>query len=81
MFTVEYFREFHELYKICKDMGVVVSKCHMWIHESIMASLYNYFKQDSAVPSLHGALSSSIPSSAIDSWLTTVIKELIIATE
>ena len=39
----------------------------MWIHESIMASLYHYFKRDSAVPSPHGALSSSVPSSAIDS--------------
>ena len=29
----------------------------MWIHESIMASLYHYFKRDSAV---HGALSSSV---------------------
>ena len=77
MFAVEYFHEFHELYTTREDMGVVASKCH----ESIMASLYHYFKQDSAVPSPHGSLSSSVPSSAIDSWLTTVIEELIIATE
>ena len=32
----------------------------MWIHESIMVSLYYYFKQNSAVPSPHGALSSSV---------------------
>ena len=63
--------------KNCEDMGVVASKRH----ESIMASLYHYFKRDSAVPSPHGALSSSVPSSAIDSWPTTVIEELIIATE
>ena len=61
-----------------KDMGVVASKRHV---ESIMASLYHYFKRDSAVPSPHGALSSSVPSSAIDSCPTTVIEELIIATE
>ena len=82
MFVVEYFREFRELYstrenKNREDMGVVASKCH----ESIMASLYHYFKRDFAVPSPHGALSSSVPSSAIDSWPTTVIEELIIATE
>lgn len=32
-----------------------------------MASLFHYFKRDSAVPSPHGALSSSVPTSAIDS--------------
>ena len=52
----------------------------MWIHESMITSLYHYFKRDSAVPSYHKALSSSVPSSAIDSWPTTVIQELIIAT-
>ena len=48
MFAVEYFREFQELYTTCenknrKDMGVVQVNA-MWIHESIMASLYHYFK-------------------------------------
>ena len=49
----------------------------MWIHESIMALLYYSFKRDSAVPSPLGALPSSVPSSAIHSCPTTVIKELI----
>ena len=43
-----------------------------------MPSLYHYFKWDSAVPSPHGALSSNVPSSAIESWHTTVIEQLII---
>ena len=79
MFAVEYFCKFCKLYtthenKNHKDMGVVASKRHV-------DSLYHYFRRNSAVPSPHGALFSSVPSSAIDSWPTTVIKELIIATE
>ena len=41
-----------------------------------MVSLHHYFKWDSAVPSQHRALSSSVPSSTIDSWPTTVIEQL-----
>ena len=64
MFVVEYFHEFCKLYTTCEntnreDMGVVASNV-IWIHESIMASLYHYFKRDSAVPSPHRALSSSV---------------------
>ena len=41
-----------------------------------MASLYHYFKRDSAVPISHGALSSSVPSSAIDS-ANRLVKSLV----
>ena len=80
MFVVEYSHEFCELYTTPKnknreDIGVVASERHVdsWIDFGVIVSLLQV-RFCCSKP-------TSVPSSAIDSWPTTVIEELIIATE